>query len=77
MTLSQTGDTYTVVFTSTGRLLGPRQVLYRGRHKEPTYAAWDVMARVVIATKDEEEGVRVGQSAARWIKARRKAAPAG
>jgi hypothetical protein len=52
-------------------LLGPRQVLYQGRHRDATYAAWDVMARVVLASRDEDEGLRAGQSAAQWIKARR------
>ncbi len=68
VTLSRAGDSWTVVYRSTTRLLGPRQVLYRHRHRDPTYAAWDVMARVVIASRDEDEGLRAGRSAARWIK---------
>jgi len=70
VTLSSTGDGWTVSYTSVGRLLGPRQVLYQGRHRDATYAAWDVMARVVLASRDEEEGVRAGRSAAQWIKSR-------
>jgi hypothetical protein len=73
ITLSQTDDSWTVEYTSPGRLLGPRQVLYQGRHRDATYAAWDVMARVVLASRDEDEGLRAGQSAAQWIKARRRA----
>ncbi len=69
VTLSRAGDSWTVVYRSTTRLLGPRQVLYSHRHRDATYAAWDVMARVVIASRDEDEGLRAGRSAARWIKA--------
>jgi hypothetical protein len=71
ITLSQADDSWTVKCTAVGRLLGPRQVLYQGRHRDATYAAWDVMARVVLASRDEDEGLRAGQSAAQWIKARR------
>ena len=70
VTLSRAGDSWTVVYRATTRLLGPRQVLYQGRHRDPTYAAWDVMARVVLACRDEDEGLRAGRSAAQWIKAR-------
>ena len=72
VTLTRAGDAWTVVYTSVGRLLGPRQVLYQGRHRDPTYAAWDVMARVVLASRDEDEGLRAGRSAAQWIKSRPK-----
>jgi hypothetical protein len=69
VTLSKADDTWTVVYTSAGRLLGPRQELYRGQHRDATHAAWDVMARVVLASRDEDEGLRAGRSAAQWIKA--------
>ena len=72
VTLEQAGDAWTVVYTSMGRLLGPRQVLYQGKHRDATYAAWDVMARVVMASRDEDEGLRAGRSAAQWIKSRSK-----
>lgn len=68
VTLTKVGDGWSVSYTSVGRLLGPRQVLYEGRHRDPTYAAWDVMARVVLASRDEEEGVRAGRSAAQWLR---------
>lgn len=71
VTLSRADDTWTVVYTSAGRLLGPRQEIYRGQHQDATHAAWDVMARVVLASRDEDEGLRAGQSAAQWIKAQR------
>ena len=75
ITLSHADDSWTVIYTSVGRLLGPRQVLYQHRHRDATYAAWDVMARVVLASRDEDEGLRAGESAAQWIKARRQGQP--
>lgn len=71
ITLSMAGDAFSVVYTSPGRLLGPRQVLYEAKHQDATFAAWDVMARVVLASRDEDEGLRAGRSAAQWIRAHR------
>ncbi|MFM9106724.1 MAG: hypothetical protein ACKOWF_08495 [Chloroflexota bacterium] len=71
VTLSQAEGHWTVEYSSAGRLLGPRQVLYLGRHRDATHAAWDVMARVSLASRDEDEGLRAGQLAARWIRAAR------
>ena len=68
VTLTREGAHWVIVYTVVGRLLGPRQVLYHGTHREATHAAWDVMARVVRACRDEEEGLRAGREAARWIK---------
>lgn len=73
VTLAPVGDGWTVVYRSTTRLLGPRQVLYEKRHHDAKLAAWDVLARVVLATHDEDEGLRAGRSAAQWIKGRPKA----
>lgn len=69
VTLSRAGDAWMVSYTSVGRLLGPRQLLYENRHRDPTHAAWDVMARVVLASRDEDEGLRAGRSAAQWLRA--------
>ena len=69
VTLEREGDAWSVVYSSTGRLLGPRQVLYRGSHRVMQHAAWDVMARVIRACRDEAEGLRVGRSAAQWLQA--------
>lgn len=71
VTLSHANDAWTVEYISPGRLRGPRQVVYRKIHRDPTYAVWDVLARVVIVTRDEDEGVRAGSSAAQWINAHR------
>ena len=66
--LTSESDGWSVVYLSVGKLLGPRQVIYQAKHKRATHAAWDVMARVIRASRDEEEGVRVAQSAARWMR---------
>ncbi len=66
--LAREGATWQVIYTSTGRLLGPRQVIYRMAHKEAKQAAWDVMARVIRACRDEDEGLRAGRSAAQWMR---------
>lgn len=70
VTLSLANDGWVVVYSAAGRLLGPPQVLHQARHRDPKHAAWDVMARVQIASRDEAEGLRAGRSAARWIKSR-------
>jgi hypothetical protein len=62
------GDGWSVRFAAAGRLSGPRQVLYEARHKEAKHAAWDVMARVVRVSSDEEQGLRVARSAAKWMR---------
>ena len=67
VTLERAGDAWRVVYSSAGRLLGPRQELYRGSHRVMRLAAWDVMARVIRASRDEDEGLRVGRSAAQWL----------
>ncbi|HEY7031253.1 MAG TPA: hypothetical protein VH482_08010 [Thermomicrobiales bacterium] len=66
--LSPDGDGWSVSYLAVGKLLGPRQVLYEAKHKRAMHAAWDVMARVIRASRDEDEGIRVAQSAARWMR---------
>jgi hypothetical protein len=70
VTLTFASDGWIVEHSTVGRLLGPPQVLHHARHRDARHAAWDVMARVQNASKDEAESLRVGQSAARWIKSR-------
>lgn len=62
------GESWTVAYTAVGRLLGPRQVLYEKNHQRATHAAWDVMARVIRVSRDESEGMRAAQDAARWMR---------
>jgi hypothetical protein len=69
--LTREGDVWHVTSTSSGRLFGPREVLYDARHKQAKHAAWDVMACVIRASRDEDEGVNIGREAARWMTARR------
>jgi hypothetical protein len=66
--LSWDGEGWSVRFAAAGKLLGPRHVIYEARHKEAKHAAWDVMARVVRASSDEEQGLRVARSAAKWMR---------
>jgi hypothetical protein len=66
--LSRASDGWIVVYSVRGRLLGPSQVIYQGRHKDATHAAWDVMSRVKVHSRDDEKGLYVGKSAAQWIK---------
>lgn len=68
VTLRRQGESWTVTYTVTGRLLGPRQVLYEKHHQRATHAAWDVMARVIRASRNEAEAMRAAQDAARWIR---------
>ena len=65
------GDGWKVVSTTIGRLFGPRQVLYEASHKAAKHAAWDVMACVIRASRNEDEGVNAGREAARWMRERR------
>ena len=68
VTLSRDGDGWAVEMTSTGRLFGPRVQLYRECHQHARHAAWDVMARVIRATDDEQEGICAGRQAAAWLR---------
>lgn len=68
LTLAREGDGWTVVQLAQGPLLGPKQVVYQARHKRPTLAVWDVLARVRLTTHDADEGQRVAESAARWMR---------
>jgi len=48
-------------------LLGP-MVVSEVRYRQAKQAVWDVLSRVTKATRDDEEGVRVASSAARWMR---------
>lgn len=61
------GELWHVSSTSSGRLFGPRELLYEARHKQAKHAAWDVMACVIRASSNEEEGVTAGRNAAKWM----------
>ncbi len=68
VTLGRVGDAWIVVYTRSGRLLGPRLTIYEAKHSQANLAAWDVMARVIRASRDEDEGLRVARSAAQWMR---------
>ncbi|HRA46720.1 MAG TPA: hypothetical protein PK819_01465 [Thermomicrobiales bacterium] len=65
--LSSEGSSFRVEYSSSGRLFGPREVIYSERHIEPRHAAWDVMCRVIRATDDEATGISIGRSAMAWL----------
>jgi len=69
VTLSRAGDSWQVSCLTQGRLLGPRLKVYEAMHRTAKFAAWDVMAKVIAATHDEEAGVDVAVSAAQWMRA--------
>ena len=70
VTLSQVEDGWLVEYTSSGRLFGPRELIYSERHTVARHAAWDVMCRVIRATNNEQEGITAMRAAARWLQAR-------
>lgn len=69
VTLGRAGDAWIVVYTRSGRLLGPRLTIYEAKHAQANLAAWDVMARVIRASRDEDEGLRVARFAVHWMRA--------
>lgn len=68
VTVSRSGGSWQVACLTQGRLLGPRLCVYQGIHKHAKYAAWDVMARVINASHDEEEGIQAAMNAAKWMR---------
>lgn len=69
VTLAREGDHWRVAYAAVGRLLGPRRTVYEARHRRSDLAVWDVMARVTRECRNESIAVRVGNDAARWVKA--------
>ncbi|HET8522891.1 MAG TPA: hypothetical protein VFL82_06645 [Thermomicrobiales bacterium] len=68
VSLLREGDSWRIVYISTGRLLGPKYVLYEQRHKHAKQAAWDLMARVIRISSDEDQGLSVAREAAKWMR---------
>lgn len=67
VTLTRDAETWLVRATTSGRLFGPTELLYEERHADERYACWDVMARVIRATQDEDQGLKAGRDAAAWV----------
>ena len=61
---------WVVEYSSTGRLFGPRELIYSYRHTEIRHAAWDVMCRVIRATDSEQTGIEVARLAMSWLQSR-------
>lgn len=68
ITLTRAGEAWQVSYLTCGRLMGPRQMIYRASHRTAKFAAWDVMARVINASHDEDEGLQVALRAAQWMR---------
>lgn len=68
ISLTKSGDSWTVQYQTVSRLLGPRQCQYSATHRQARFAAWDVMARVINACQDEDEGLEVALRAAQWMR---------
>lgn len=66
--LTRAGDSWTVKYQTASRLLGPGNVQYQATHRQAKLAAWDVMARVINACHDEDEGLQVALRAAQWMR---------
>jgi hypothetical protein len=66
--LARAGDSWQVSFLTQGRLLGPSQTMYEAIHRQAKFAAWDVMAKVISISHDEEIGVAVAVEAAQWMR---------
>jgi hypothetical protein len=61
------GGQWAVQHSSPNPLLGP-MLVFEARHKRAKEAVWEVLTRVTRVTRDDQEGVRVASSAARWIR---------
>jgi hypothetical protein len=68
ITLTRAGESWQVCYLTCGRLMGPRQTVYQASHRTAKFAAWDVMARVISASHDEDEGLQVALRAAQWMR---------
>jgi len=64
----RSGSSWQVRCLTQGRLLGPRTCVYEATHRFAKYAAWDVMARVISASHDEEVGIEAAVKAAQWMR---------
>ncbi len=60
-------DEWWIQQTMPNPLLGP-MVTSKASHRQAKQAVWDVLSRVTKATRDDEEGIRVASSAARWMR---------
>jgi hypothetical protein len=67
LTIWLEADEWWIQHTTPNPLMGP-VVIDEARHKQAKQAVWDVLSRVTKATHDDEEGVRVASSAARWMR---------
>lgn len=67
LTIWREENQWMVQHTAPNPLLGPL-VISEAKHSQAKQAVWEVMTRVTKATRNDEEGVRVASSAARWMR---------
>ncbi|HEU0164546.1 MAG TPA: hypothetical protein VFQ54_05830 [Thermomicrobiales bacterium] len=70
VTVTRIDSSWQVSYLSSGRLMGPVQVVYQATHQLPKHAAWDVMSKVTNVAHDDEEGVETAMRVAQWMKSR-------
>lgn len=68
VSLTRAGESWHVSFQTASRLMGPSHCVYQATHRTAKFAAWDVMARVIAASHDENEGLQVALRAAQWMR---------
>ncbi len=68
VTVCKAGDSWLVSCLTQGKLMGPRQKVYEAMHRQAKFAAWDVMAKVISVSHNEDEGVEVAVRAAQWMR---------
>jgi len=68
VTVCKAGDSWQVSWHTQGRLMGPRLTVYEATHRQAKFAAWDVMAKVISVSNNEEEGVEVAVRVAQWMR---------
>lgn len=62
------GNGWYVCYQTAGKLLGPQRRVYEARHQVAKHAAWDMMARVINVSNNEQEGVEAASMAAKWMR---------
>lgn len=68
ISLTRVGESWQVCYQTAGLLVGPRNSVYTATHRTAKFAAWDIMARVINACHDEDQGLEVALRAAQWMR---------
>ena len=68
LSLDVKGESPNAVSTKRGLDVFSRKIDYRECHLVARHAAWDIMARVIHAADDEQEGIQAGRQAMAWLR---------